>query len=85
MLRVKKNKPKQGRKENVENIALLLAFPVFLMCVVLFNPYLILRSQKKIYKHLTQEHTYSTADAWAAADYYGISLDELVGRKDHVA
>lgn len=23
----------------------------------------------------------STADAWAAADYYGISLDELVGRK----
>lgn len=46
----------------MENIALLLAFLVFLMCVVLFNTYLILRSQKKIYKHLTQEHTYSTAD-----------------------
>lgn len=23
----------------------------------------------------------SVADAWTAADYYGISLDELVGRK----
>lgn len=23
----------------------------------------------------------SAADAWAAADYYGISLDELVGRR----
>lgn len=24
----------------------------------------------------------SAADAWAAADHYGISLDELVGRKN---
>lgn len=46
----------------MENLALLLSFPVFLMCVVLFNTYLILRSQKKIYKHLTKEHTNSTAD-----------------------
>lgn len=23
----------------------------------------------------------STSDAWAVADYYGISLDDLVGRK----
>lgn len=60
----------------MENIALLLAFPVFLMCVVLFNTYLILRSQKKIYKHLTQEHTCSTADD---------SKDQVNERREHVS
>lgn len=38
------------------------AFAVFIACVVLFNTYLILNSQKKIYKHLTKNHTDSTAD-----------------------
>lgn len=27
----------------------------------------------------------SAADAWAAADYYGVSLDDLVGRKEPAA
>lgn len=27
----------------------------------------------------------STSDAWAIADYYGISLDDLVGRKSPAA
>lgn len=35
------------------------AFLVFLTCVVLFNTYLILISQKKIYERLTKKHTSS--------------------------
>lgn len=38
------------------------AFLVFLTCVVLFNTYLILISQKKIYKHLTENHTCSSTN-----------------------
>ncbi len=38
------------------------AFLVFLTCVVLFNTYLILISQKKIYKRLTENHTCSSTN-----------------------
>lgn len=37
-------------------------FAVFLICVVLFNTYLILISQKKVYERLTKKHASSSTN-----------------------